>query len=80
MYVDGKNNDVLIAGTVMEANSAREGGGAVFDVVNTGWGTLTFNGSRLHDNISGKFQNFPGVYYALDGTDTEPTMINSTAG
>ena len=80
MYVDGKNNDVLIAGTVMEGNSAREGGGAVFDVVNTGWGTLTFNGSRLHDNVSGKFQNFPGVYYALDGTDTEPTMINSTAG
>jgi hypothetical protein len=80
MYVDGKNNDVLIAGTVMEGNSAREGGGAVFDVVNTGWGTLTFNASRLHGNVSGKFQNFPGVYYALDGTDTEPTMINSTAG
>ena len=80
MYVDGKNNDVLIAGTVMEGNSAREGGGAVFDVVNTGWGTLTFNGSRLRNNVSRKFQNFPGVYYALDGTDTVPTMIDSTAG
>jgi len=80
IYVDGKNNDVLIAGTVMADNVAREGGGAVFDVVNTGWGALTFHESHLHNNISGKFQTFPGIYYELDGRDTVPAMIKSTAG
>jgi hypothetical protein len=80
IYIDGKDNNVLIAGSVMEDNSAREGGGAVFDVVNTGWGALTFNESQLHHNISGKFETFAGVYYALDGHDTVPVMIKSTAG
>ena len=78
IYVDGKNNDVLVAGTVMADNSAREGGGAVFDVVNTGWGALTFNESHLHNNISGRFQTSPGIYYELDGKGTVPVMIKST--
>lgn len=80
IYMDGKNNDLLIAGTVMSDNSAREGGGAVFDVVNTGWGTLTFNQSHLHHNSSGAFETFPGVFYELDGKDSRPVMIHSTAG
>jgi hypothetical protein len=80
VYVDGKDNDVLIAGTVMEGNTAREGGGAVFDVVNSGFGALTFNQSHLRNNVSGRFQNFPGVYYELDGTNTIPEMIDSAAG
>ena len=69
---------MLIAGTVMDNNSAREGGGAVFDVVDTGWGALTFNESHLHDNLSGEFQTFPGVYYNIDGHDGPPVMIHST--
>ncbi|HST18908.1 MAG TPA: hypothetical protein VLK36_14675 [Gaiellaceae bacterium] len=77
-YFDGKDNNVLIAGTVMQGNSAREGGGAVFDVVNTGFGALTFNESHLHHNISGAFETFPGVYYEIDGKDSRPAMINST--
>jgi hypothetical protein len=68
----------LIAGTAMTGNSAREGGGAVFDVVDSGWGALTFNESHLHDNISGAFQTFPGVYYEIDGKDRRPVMIKST--
>ena len=79
IYLDGKNNNLLIAGTVMTGNSAREGGGAVFDVVDIGWGSLTFNQSHLRDNTSGEFQNFPGVFYELDGTDTAPTVIDTTA-
>jgi hypothetical protein len=79
VYVDGKNNNVLIAGTTMHGNAAREGGGAVFDVVNSGFGALTFNESHLHDNISGAFENFPGVFYELDGKDSRPTLIASTA-
>ncbi len=43
VYLDGKNDNVGIAGTVMNDNSAREGGGAVFDVVDTGFGALTFD-------------------------------------
>ena len=80
IYLDGKDDNVLIAGTVMENNSAREGGGAVFDVVDSGFGALTFNESHLHNNISGRFQTFPGVYYDLDGKDTVPVMIKSTDG
>lgn len=78
VYLDGKDDDVLIAGSVMTGNRAREGGGAVFDVVDTGFGALTFNQSHLRTNISGTFQTFPGVYYDLDGKDTVPTMIDST--
>ncbi len=80
VYLDGKNDNVQIAGTTMDDNHAREGGGAVFDVVDTGYGALTFNQSHLHDNVSGAFQTFPGVYYEIDGHDRPPQMINSTAG
>jgi len=78
IYLDGKDDNLLVAGTVMDGNSATEGGGAVFDVVDSGWGSLTFNESHLHDNVSGAFQTFPGVYYDLDGKDTRPVMIKST--
>lgn len=80
VYLDGKDDNVLIAGTVMDDNSAREGGGGVFDVVDTGYGALTFNQSHLHHNTSGVFQTFPGVYYEIDGHDRPPAMIRSTVG
>ena len=47
--------------------------------MDSGWGALTFNESHLHDNISGQFETFPGIYYELDGKDTVPVMIDSTA-
>jgi hypothetical protein len=78
IYLDGQDDSTLIAGTIMDDNSAREGGGAVFDVVDSGWGALTFNESHLHNNPSGAFQTFPGVYYDIDGKDGTPAMINST--
>jgi hypothetical protein len=78
IYLDGEDDNVLIAGTVMDRNGAREGGGAVFDVVDTGWGALTFEESHLHHDISGAFQTFPGIYYDIDGHDTRPAMIDST--
>ena len=78
IYLDGKDDNVLIAGTVLTDNSAREGGGGVFDVVDTGWGALTFNQSHLHSNVSGQFQTFPGVYYNIDGHDRAPVMIKSS--
>jgi hypothetical protein len=78
IYLDGEDDNAQIAGTVMQDNRAREGGGAVFDVVDTGWGALTFTESHLRDDVSGEFQTFPGVYYEIDGRDRAPVMIRST--
>jgi hypothetical protein len=78
IYNDGSDYDTLVAGTIMRDNSAREGGGAVFFVVDSGWGTLTFNESALHNNTSGEFQTFPGIYDNIDGHDGPPVMIHST--
>ena len=80
IYLDGKDDNVSIRGSVMNNNIAREGGGALFDVVDSGWGALTFNQSDLHDNVSGKFETSPGVYYQLDGKDRAPVMIKSADG
>ena len=78
IYLDGQDDNVLVAGSVLTDNSAREGGGAVFDVVDSGWGALTFEDSHLRHNISGEFQTFPGIYDDVDGNDTVPVMIRST--
>jgi hypothetical protein len=78
VYLDGTDDSVLIAGTTMAGNRAREGGGAVFDVVDAGWGALTFDESHLSRDISGAFETFPGVYYERDGKDLRPRMIRST--
>jgi len=78
IYNDGKNYNTLIAGTIMSNNTAREGGGAIFYVVDTGSGKLTLNESHLHHNLSGQFQTFPGIYDNIDGHDGPPIMIHST--
>jgi hypothetical protein len=78
IYNDGTDYNTLIAGTIMHNNSAREGGGAIFYVVDSGWGKLTLNEAHLHDNPSGQFQTFPGIYDSIDGHDTQPVMIDST--
>jgi hypothetical protein len=78
IYNDGDDYDLLIAGTVMQNNTAREGGGAIFYVVDSGWGKLTLMDSHLHHNPSGEFQTAPGVYDNIDGHDGPPIMIDST--
>jgi hypothetical protein len=78
IYDDGDNYNTLIAGTIMSNNSAREGGGAIFYVVDSGWGALTINASQLHHNPSGQFQTYPGVFDSIDGYDRAPVMIGST--
>jgi len=80
IYMDGVDDNAVIAGTVMGGNHAREGGGAVFDVVDQGWGALTFKKSQLSANKSGQFETFPGVYYEKDGHDLRPAFIDSTVG
>jgi hypothetical protein len=78
IYTDGDHYNLIIDGTVMRDNSAREGGGAIFFVVNTGGGTLRIEHSRLDDNPSGVFQNAPGIYDSINGHDTAPVVIDST--
>jgi hypothetical protein len=78
IYTDGDNYNVLVAGTVMRNNVARAGGGAIFFVVDSGWGTLILKYSHLHNNPSEGFQTAPGVYDNIDGHDGPPVMINST--
>jgi hypothetical protein len=78
IYNDGNNFNTNIEGTVMSNNNAREGGGAIFYVVDNGWGVLTLNQSALSGNTSAGFQTSPGVYDRRAGTDGPPVMISST--
>ncbi len=78
IYTDGNRYSMLIDSTTMRGNSAREGGGAIFFVVNSGGGTLKIENSRLSGNSSGVFQNAPGIYDHVDGHNTKPVVTNST--
>ena len=78
IYNDGDNYNTNIEGTVMTNNSAREGGGAIFYVVDAGWGSLTLNQSTLLDNLSGQFQTYPGIYENIDLRHHVPEMMHST--
>ena len=77
IYTDGDNYNVLIAGTVIRRNTAREGGGAVFFVVDNNQGTLTIKNSTLHNNPSDEFSTagFPGIFFHSSG---HPIVVDST--
>jgi hypothetical protein len=77
IYTDGDNYNVLIAGTVIRRNSAREGGGAVFFVVDNNQGTLSIKNSTLHNNPSDEFftAGFPGIFFHSSG---HPIVTDST--
>jgi hypothetical protein len=78
IYTDGNKYSLLIDGTAMSGNTAREGGGAIFFVVNAGGGSLKIEYSTLHKNTSGKFQNAPGIFDEVNGVVTAPTVIGSS--
>jgi hypothetical protein len=77
IYTDGDNYNVVIAGTIIRNDNAREGGGAVFFVVDNNDGTLTVKDSTLHHNPSGEFftAGFPGIFFDSSG---HPIVIDST--
>ena len=77
VYTDGNNYNLVIDGTVIRSGSAREGGGAIFCVIDNGRGALTIGNSDLHGNPSGEFQDAPGIFDSLDGHDVQPTVIDS---
>jgi hypothetical protein len=80
IYTDGTGYDLDISGTVMRDNSAREGGGGIFFVVNSGGGTLRIESSTLQDNPSGAFQNAPGIFDSVNGQNTQPVEVGSSVG
>jgi hypothetical protein len=63
IYTDGNDFRVLLAGTRMTRNHAREGGGAVFFVSNDRTGTLEIRSSTLKHNPSDGFENSPGIFF-----------------
>jgi hypothetical protein len=77
IYTDGDKYSLVVAGTIMRNNTAREGGGAIFYVSNDNTGTLTIKDSTLHRNPSGVFWTRPyvGIYYHSSG---HPKVIHST--
>ena len=63
VYMDGNTFRVLIAGTTMTRNHAREGGGAVFFVSNDRSGVLEIRSSTLRKNPSDAFETDPGIFF-----------------
>jgi len=63
IYTDGNTYTVTVAGTIIENNTANEGGGAIFFVSNDHTGSLLISGSTLKRNHSGRFQNYPGIFF-----------------
>jgi hypothetical protein len=80
IYTDGAQYDLSVAGSVMRDNTAREGGGGIFFVVNSGGGALRIDSSTLQGNSSGEFQNAPGIFDSVNGQDTQPEVSGSSIG
>jgi hypothetical protein len=80
IYTDGTGYDLSVTGTVMRDNTAREGGGGIFFVVNSGGGALRIESSTLQGNPSGAFQNAPGIFDSVNGQDTQPVVVSSSIG
>jgi len=78
IYTDGDSYDLIIHGTLISGNNAREGGGAILFVVDAGAGTLKIEYSALHDNPSGKFENAPGIFDSVDVHDAQPVVVHSS--
>jgi hypothetical protein len=80
IYTDGNAYDLTISGTVIRGNTAREGGGGIFFVVNAGGGILRIESSTMQGNPSGEFQNAPGIFDSVNGQDTQPVIVSSSVG
>jgi hypothetical protein len=63
VYADGNDFRVLVSGTTMTRNHAREGGGAIFFVSNDRTGVLEIRSSTLRKNPSDGFETDPGIFF-----------------
>jgi hypothetical protein len=80
IYADGNDYSVFVASTLIQGNSAREGGGGIFYVSNNRTGTLTVKNSTLLDNPSAVFwtRAYPGIYF--NGNRHDLIVTNSKFG
>ena len=78
IYTDGDHYNLIIDGTAMSGNTASEGGGAIFFVVDAGGGVLKIEYSTLHNNPNGGFHDAPGIFDSVNGHDTKPVVIHSS--
>jgi hypothetical protein len=78
IYADGNDYSVVINSTILQDNTAREGGGGIFFVTNNMTGSLTVKNSHLLDNPSAVFwtRAYPGIYF--HGHRSNLTVTNST--
>ncbi|MGC3859061.1 hypothetical protein ACPSM1_02600 [Micromonospora chersina] len=76
IYCDGNEFTFRVAGTIIENNTANEGGGAIFFVSNNRTGTLRIETSTLHRNPSKGFETrgYPGIFFL--GAHP-PTVVSS---
>lgn len=83
IYTDGTSYNLNIAGSVIENNSAKAGGSAIFFVSNDQTGQLKIENSTISNNSyapngqpnNPHFQNYPGIFYIGKGN---PIFTNST--
>ena len=77
IYNDGNTMTLTIAGTLIENNDAKEGGGAVFYVSNDRTGTMAIDSSVLRHNPSHGFETagLPGIFFL---GARKPTVTGST--
>lgn len=77
IYTDGNTYTVTIQGSIIEHNSANEGGGALFYVSNDRTGTLAIRDSVLSANPSKGFwtAGYPGIFFLGSG---KPAVSGST--
>jgi len=66
-----------LAGTIIQHNQAKEGGGAIFFVSNDRTGNLSLDRSTLTDNPNDGFHTagLPGIFFL---GQHPPTVTNST--
>lgn len=77
IYNDGNTYTLTIEGSIIEHNTANEGGGAVFYVSNDRSGTMAIRDSTLTGNLSKGFSTagYPGIFFLGSG---KPAVSGST--
>ena len=65
IYLDGNLFTLRIAGSVVQDNTAKEGGGGVFFVSNDRTGTMRVENTTWKGNKSAGFETsgFPGIFF-----------------
>ncbi len=86
IYTDGgENYSVYLAGTLIGDCRAREGGGAIFFVIDKGSSGQLYHGNVyledhtvLRNDPSGEFQNAPGIFDSVDLKLTKPVVAGGS--